>query len=558
MAVGPLELHDIEVLWDRRVIDATTPISTNGDDFNNLGAFAELYSHLEDIKVRLNEGEEVWSAPSAPASGASETADLLAAGAETVIRAWLVAARDQVSGRLTAARDEGDIRVDLREGAVAAVATDDPELDLGAFLVSSGRVDQATLDTALGEAPNFGGDLSAALIARGHVQPHEFFESYLGWAEKCLGAADAATTAESVDQEVPAPAFPLGLPRYGVVMAALRKGLKRSELEAKLSPKRSGVLVPAQLEGVSIDDCKLKPRELRCVNSMNGTRSLSTLLEELGGNEEKTLAVLRAAFFAVEAGFVVLGEDPELKKERRQARQLQSQLQRWEELNFFEILEVTETSSDDDTRNRYTELAKQLHPDNLRADCAPELREVHEKLFGQVVEAFEALETEAQRYKYGHDLEHGLLGGKDDLQKVQDTLRAETLFKKAEVLTRVKKYEEAIAHLDEALELNPEDTEFKVLRAYLQYLQGCRQGLDPAETASKTAKEIQQHLVENPDIASAYLFLGHLSNAMNKPDSALKYFQRVLEYQERHPEASSQVRLLRMRKEKNTKKKKWF
>ena len=56
------------------------------------------------------------------------------------------------------------------------------------------------------------------------------------------------------------------------------------------------------------------------------------------------------------------------------------------------------------------------------------------------------------------------------------------------------------------------------------------------------------------NIASGYLYLGHLQNAQGKEDLAFKYFEKVLEYDEHHPEALSQVRVGRLRKEKKKKK----
>jgi tetratricopeptide (TPR) repeat protein len=140
--------------------------------------------------------------------------------------------------------------------------------------------------------------------------------------------------------------------------------------------------------------------------------------------------------------------------------------------------------------------------------------------------------------------------------KVQAALQAETAFKKAEVLAKLKKFDEALEHLDEAIKLKGDDTEFKVYRVYYGFLQAQRGGTANEADAEKAIKAIQALMKNDANIAAGYMFLGHLYKVVGKANVAVKYFEKVLEYDDRNADAQREVRLYNMRAEKD-KKKKW-
>jgi len=94
-------------------------------------------------------------------------------------------------------------------------------------------------------------------------------------------------------------------------------------------------------------------------------------------------------------------------------------------------------------------------------------------------------------------------------------LHAETLFKKAEILARVKKFDEALAHLDEALSLKGDDTEFKIFRVYYAYKNGLKSG-GPEADPQAAIKQILILMKADPNIASGYMFLAQLYKEIAK------------------------------------------
>ena len=566
-ALGPLSARDLEVLFDGRMIDERTPVSTDGRSYRDLGAWPALLSRLEDVKARVSRGEDPWAEPDPgapeehgdPARGAAPSPGPgLDIEAKPLLRVLLELALTQSTGRLRLQGGGGEVTLTSKEGKVVLVETDIGGLTLPRFLLAEGVVSPAALVDAEAKAPSFGGDLGGTLIATGVVPPHVYFEKLIAWATSVVGGALAqGLTPVGLELgEVPPPPVPLGFDRFGLLTDAVRRGLDRAALAERLQPKRGCVLIPSQVEGASVEQCKLLPRELRALNAVDGVKSLGDLLDTMGSGEDGATAVLRAVYFATEAGFVVFGEDPRTKQEAAAKAELEKLAATLGRQNHFQRLNVTEKNSDDEVRARYGELAKRHHPDTLPAGSSQSLIDARRRVFELVSESFAALETEDQRYRYSHDLEHGLVGGTDDLQKVQNALQAETLFRKAEVLLRVRKYTECLEHLDQAMALAPGETEFKVYRAWATYLANARGG-NASAAAQSAIKEILTFLKSDANIASGYLFLGHLHKALDKQDVALRYFEKVLEYQENHPEAIREVRVANMRKEKQ-KKKSWL
>lgn len=570
-SIGPLPLRALEVLYDARVVDDGTPLSEDGVMYRALRDFPELFARVLDVKDMLVRGEDPW-APIAPAAPAAHTrtpsrmadpasaASAPAYAAARPLGAMLRHAIAKDSGVLTLSTDEGSVSFHYKDGKIVVIETAIEALGLAPYLVEMGVANQAAIARGQERAPAMGGDLGGALIALGLIQPHTYFEKLIGWAKRALGSVvvPGYQEAEFHARDVPNPPVPLGLDRFGILIEMVRDRADRGWLEEHLGDKRNSPLILSQVEGGKLEDMKLKAGELRAINSVNGVKTLGEIIDAMGGTEQKTLEVLQVVYFAVETGFVVLGIDPLLGKEAQEAARVRDQFEKTKRKNYFEILNVNARSSDEETRNRYTELAKLHHPDTLRRGCAPELIEARREMFALIVEAFEALATENQRLTYANDIDSGRAGGSDDLMKVQAVLQAETLFKKAEVLAKLKKLDEAITMLDEAIKLKGDDTEFKVYRAYYGFLAAQRAGLPGLEgEAERAIKSILGLMKNDSNIAAGYMFLGQLNKVIGKMPLAVKYFEKVLEYDERNAEAQREVRLHNMRAEKD-KKKKWF
>lgn len=499
--------------------------------------------------------------PDIPPSQTTGTIDLHAIPARTFdgppLSAWLRLAALRATGPFSVERSEGRIEVALRGGKVATVHTEDPELSLAKHLERKGVASRSQIQVAAGQASSFGGDFGAALIATGVVPPDQYFSTVVDWALTVL-AALALEPPQKIDfrpAPVPSPAVPLGLDRMGALMQAVRT-LSRQTLEPRLAPHGPRPLIVSQIEGLQLEDLGLRPVELRTLNSINGARTVAEVLAEAGSDEARKRAVLQVLFLSTESGFVVMGEDPLLKGELAEAAELQKELERLEGLDHFDVLGVGRTTNDEAVRAKYTELAKRYHPDKLRPEAAAALRELRQKMFGLVSDAFSALETEGRRKRY---IESKTDKASDhELVKAQNAVLAETCFKKAEVFMRVRKYDEAIEQIDQALDLNSDEPEFRVYRKYLGYLATTRGEVD-AELAEQTIDEIKDAIRTQPNLLSAHLFTAQLYKALGNNKLMARNYKKVLEIDPNHAEAAQELRLEQLRREKDKQKKKsWF
>lgn len=573
-AIGPLALTALEVLYDAHLVDEGTPISSDGQGYRSLGDWPGLVERMQTVKEALGRGEDPWPdelpepPPSSQARTSSASQDLAPSSSQdlppptrqkNLVGMLVTKAIDHATGIIQFGGEEGEIDVSVRDGKVVAVSTSIPRLVLSEHLMEAGLVDAAALAKAENNASAVGGDLGASLVAQGLLEPHVYFEALGSWAKNVLGeaASGAHGEAEFEGCDVDNPSVPFGFDRMGLAMEVVRQAFDLPALKERLLPQKRCPLVISQVEGAKPEDFKLQPRELRVLNKVNGVFTLQDVMNELGGSDDKDLALLRGVFFGEQAGFIAIGDDVAARRERAEAARLEEKLARLSQQTDFEILGIDEKSSDEDVRARFTELAKQYHPDKISPDAEPTLINVRRKLFAIVSAAFERQETEDRRYSYANELEVGAHVQGDEASHVQNVLHSETAFEKAKVLLRLRKYDEALEEIKVAITLNPTDTEFKIQREYIKYLLDTKNGKG-TEAARAAIKQVFALMQNDANIASGYLVLGHLHKAVGKSDVAVRYFEKVLEYDEHHVEAQQEVRVANLRKERGKKKKRWL
>ena len=565
--LGPFTHWTLEILWDAHVIDESTPVSSDGVTFAPVGHRNDLLKHLQGIKEQLDNGDDPWPdsiqvmAPDGHNVKPQSSAQALAPDASTI--SLLIAhALDRSNGRLELQTQAGVIGLQFREGKIVVVDVDDDALSFPAWLIEQNIAASSQIDAAKQLATNMNGDIGGALVSSGTLAPNLYFEKLIAWATVTLGRCALRTfshvrfKAETIDP----PTVPLGFDRFGILFQAVREASDRASLEVKFTDKRDLPLIPSQVEGLTFEDAKPKPRELRVFNAINGVLSLDDLLERFGGDDERNRDILRAVFFATEAGFIIFGVDPKLEAEEAEAAKLTEELRRLANKNRFELFNISATASDREVRQKYTDLAKKYHPDTLRPRCAEALRTAKQNLFSLISEAFETIDTTEKRRQYRADLESGKATSRTASAKVESTISAETTFKKAEVLMRLKKYDEALQYVDQALGLMPDETEFTIFRVYLRYLDGLKHQSSDGD-AQTTARRIAKLMNERGDVARGHLYLGYLYKSLDEVDASIRAFRKVLSFDSGNPEATREIAMAKARREraesKADRKKRW-
>jgi serine/threonine protein kinase/tetratricopeptide (TPR) repeat protein len=545
LALGPLPLAQLEVLFATRVIDDSTPLSLDGLAYDDLGASAKLRDHLGAYRQRLVDGGRPWEVvrTSMAPEGGKPT---------SLLSVLFRAAADGVTGVLTQSRTDGTLRLSYVEGKILEVDTDIPALSLTRYLLGQRVFTQAALDDQLPIPPSRSGDLGDALIAAGLVPPHVFMEQLVSWARWALGGALTGPSDGVVLESTPPPPpqIPLSFDRFGVLIEAVRANAEPSVVQHWLSALASRAVIPSSPQGAKAEDLKLAPRELRMVRQVDGTKTVAELVA--GAKNDKEL-LEKTLYYGIQIGLVVLGDDAQVQRDRAEAQRLLGVLAKLRDKSPFEVLNVGESASDDEVRGRYMEVVKLYHPDNARSGSAPELSDALRQLFVLVQECFASVESSEKREKYRSLRDLGYTGKESEEEVVRRVVEAEVSFKKAKTLVRLRKYEDAVAELRQAVTKKPRDLEFKIHLRHAEYLAD-RTG-DRVQGAQRAAEDILKLLKSSDnELASPFLLLAQLYRVLNQDEAAVKAYKRVLKFDPRNHEAESELRLMNLREQKRQKK----
>lgn len=592
--VGPMPAQWLELLYHQGIVDRATPVSLDGDEWRRLGEWDSVEARLREVDRAVRAGQNPWpvvldrssvepepdDAPDSgavneslpPPIGSNDIPPAATTGSmdlpdpdtphvikATPLAAWLIWASGRATGEVTIRSEGSSIELSLRRGKVARVQADDASADLETMLIERQLISLETLNSARAQLERFDGDLGGVLVATGAIAPHALSALALERAITILSSAVTAPAQELElrDVDVPRPQLPLELDRMGPLMEVVRR-LSKEQLEPRLEGLQQRTIQTQNMEGVSSDELRFKPRELRTVNACSGKHTVAEIVSELGTDEERKLSALQVIFFLVESGLATAGEDPRREEERTAAAKLRRDLERMEGWTLFEVLGVPKGIDDRGIRNRYNELIKKYHPDRLRRDAHPELREVQNEMFRLVNDAFTGLQTEQRRKAYLEGLNLGTVVNTDERRAKRSKL-AEPLFKKAETLMQARRFDDALDEVVRALKLSPQDPRFVTHQIYLDYL--IRSRRDQSDRLITTTIEaIKAASLEHKSLVCAHLFIARLYKALGDSRLMIRSFKRVLHIEPNHLEAQQELRLARLRreKEKTTKKRSWL
>ena len=213
--------------------------------------------------------------------------------------------------------------------------------------------------------------------------------------------------------------------------------------------------------------------------------------------------------------------------------------------DYFGILGVADTATEEEIRAAYVDLAKHTHPDRFSGASDP-VRRLAEEVFGLIARAHETLADRTRRLEYLRDRDSQARDAVE-LEEGHRALKAELEFQKGAVCLRRKSYQQAVAHFEEAVRAYPEEGEYQAYYGWAFYL------LDP--NAPGRLKEALDHVLAGRKLAPGrekpYLFLGRLYKAANRDRVAEKMFARAVQLDPDCVEALRELRLLNMRREKS-------
>jgi CheY-like chemotaxis protein len=242
-------------------------------------------------------------------------------------------------------------------------------------------------------------------------------------------------------------------------------------------------------------------------------------------------------------------EDPDRAKQfnaaEKQARDyIFGEVKRTESLTHYQLLGVSRTSSPEDCRRAFVQLARKYHSDAYAGLDIGSAQAALANLFQRANQAVAVLSDEKQRAEYDVFLVRQEQGLPTDAATV---LRSEELFEQASRLIKLGakgKAPQALELLDEAVKMNSADPEFRVYQAYARFW------VHGTASATEAQQSIAQALEQNPDLASAYLFLGLIARETGHDTEAIRHLEKTLALDPSNERAAQELRAIRRKAEK--------
>jgi curved DNA-binding protein CbpA len=524
--------------------------------------------------------------------------------------------RKRVTGYLEVTDDSGDVtRVYLRDGA--PVHADRPtDIDrLDRILVSAGLVTQEVVDAAQAEMARTSRRLGEILIARGAIQRQVLAEvlktqmrrkvtrlffarqgtfevhieahQYGGGAELELMRVDprgvlypgirAAYDDERLQQELK----PLGGYSFRLVTT-----VPPAFLEAMGLPAKDPTVALLRQQAITLDDLPVSPS--KPVESRAAVLSLlySDLLDATPMTAKVTVAPPSGIYDALSEPVValrdkrttwtavpVLGEKTHIASAPAPApRPTTSQAtlsspsassaagssadalraailelhNKLEHSSQFEILGVPENASNAEVNAAYMRAVRQYHPDRLAAAGLRDLTPQAEKVMARMGEASAILRDPRLRADYLS----ARSGRKTEASQAVTLVDAEKSFQKGEAYLKKSDYPRAIECFTEAVKINPAEAQYRAYLAWSRFD-------DPHARKDLVAREslatIQQAVSESPRFARGFYWIGQIWKHLNDMPHAEKAFREAANLDKGFLEAEREVRLLEMRRARETK-----
>lgn len=495
------------------------------------------------------------------------------------LRLGALAAGAQATGRLVLHGEAASYTLFFRRGTAEHASSSSAADDLGRFLVAQGAVEPGALASAEQRRIETGEELVSVLAASGAMNPAESFRLLQEHAIGVLARALAVEVGHGFwepNVPLPASAFPLGS-RFGPLCDAVRR-IPPGTVTRRLGP-RAGRVATRVGGRVAATELRLSSVESRAVALLDGVRSVS---EIAAAHPAEGDVVRRVALLLAEVELLVFGEErpapaPPVHAEpsdsaarsaedrpveartaapgpqgppksgapasspavtataRPVPPDLPAIAERIRDADYFTVLAVARDAAPAAIKVAYFALARQVHPDAAPPGEPPEDGKLRAEIFARVSQAWSVLSDDARRARYLAELSQGAA------VDVARYLEAEELFTKGTVFVRTRQYPAALDALTRAIALNGEEPEFRVWRAWVEFLLAT----DKRAAQTMSAAVMEGALKESARCVPAYLFLGQMAKLVGDVRSAERHWRLGLALAPDNVELERELKYLR-------------
>ena len=445
--------------------------------------------------------------------------------------------------------------IQLRDGYPRAVRSNLINECLGNFLVRDGKISQAAFAESRrrtrpgrlqGEILIAMEILSEEEIAAGlRAQADEKLFEAFSWQSGTYRFEQGASLER---------ANTLGVERSpaNLILRGVRERFPLKLIEEYICSHADCFLAPAESPFYQFQEVDLDPEHEELLASLDGTRRLAEFLKADADLKRTLYAMLAFGLLELRGGELPSGKRPprrearlpqDVKSEDLRAR-LTAQVDQMRNQNYFEILGVDDSATEEQLRAAFEKRAAHLHPDQYRRS-GEAVAHLASEVFAQLNQAYQTLADPRRCSEYVLDQRKG----ERDVErqkKSEQALEAEVRFQEGQRLLSQRAYERALVVFGRALELYPEAGEYHAHYGWTLHL--CHP--DQPDIAYEAIEHVRRGIKLAGQRETSYLFLGRLCKVIGRVEVAERMFARAVQLEPGCVEALRELRLINLRQHK--------
>ena len=223
---------------------------------------------------------------------------------------------------------------------------------------------------------------------------------------------------------------------------------------------------------------------------------------------------------------------------------VQDMSQKLGKVTHFELLGISQSASSDEVGTAFVRAARQFHPDRLASQGLQDMQPIAEKILARINEAAMVLGDAKRRAEYVASLSSAVPVVQTSLPTV---LEAENTFLRGEVFLKKGDYAKAIEAFSAACQGNPNEPQY---RAYLAWARFEDPRARKESVVRDTLKVMEDVVKERPMFARGFFWIGLMWKFLNENGRAEPAFLQAVHIDGSLIEASRELRLIEMRRNK--------
>jgi len=459
----------------------------------------------------------------------------------------------EIVGRIFAERRTGKLRmakgaaqtvIYFLEGKVVYATSAEAQQRLGPILVREGKIsasDNALAMSLMMPGKRFG----EILVHLGKIQSEELAKAIARQVTSICTSAFCLQEGQyrfNEGAKIPHDLHLLDLSTPAIVMEGIRRMPIRDELKSSLgAPTQSPKLASPTTQISRL--VALQPPEVQTLARIDGAMTITDIVRTAPGRETETWKLLYGlrVLGLLEGVAPVKGVAAADARRSPEASDLDQMFALINDLDYYDVLGVTDNASTAEIKRAYNRLSKLHNPDQYGASGAAEKQKKAERVFARLTEAYQVLVADDERkaYDLAAPVERKNFDGRATrrpVTKVQtDALDkwAQSHFEKGRDLFAARNYSEAVQRFSQAAKTNPRNIEYLLALAWAH-----SKNRATAQEAEKTFARAVNLEKFNPE---PYIQMGKYYKELKDYDKAKALFQRALVLDEDNKTALKEI-----------------